>query len=116
MDVACNRELACREVGSVGGDSVYGGVWVGGGVSVVLLAATVSGGFAAERLYVLAAGAGDDSGDFDAGRKGVEYAVGGRDPGAGRGLLDGIQQGIEISDERWRPVVGQFPVTRLRRT
>ena len=37
---------------------------------VVLLAAAVFGGFAVERVYVLAAGAGDDSGDFDLGEKG----------------------------------------------
>ncbi len=63
-------ELAGRALGGLGGDFVHGGVWVGGGVFVVLLVATVFGGFAVECVYVLAAGAGDDSGDFDAGEKG----------------------------------------------
>jgi hypothetical protein len=42
-------------------------------------------------------------------------AVGRRGSGTGRGLLDGIQQGVEISDERERPVTGQFPIRRLTR-
>ena len=112
MVVAGGGELAGGAVGGLGGDFVYGSVWVGGGVFVVLLAAAVSGGFAVERVYVLAASAGDDSGDFDAWGKGIVDGVGGRRTGVGRGLLDGIQQGVEISDERERPVVGQFPITR----
>ena len=67
LDAARGGELASRSLGGVGRDIVHGAVWVGGGVSVVLLAATVFGGFAVECVYVFAAGAGDDSGDFDAG-------------------------------------------------
>lgn len=115
MVVAGGRELAGSALGGLGGDFVYGSVWVGGGVFVVLLAAAVFGSVAVERVYVLAASAGDDSGDFDAGGKGIVDAVGRRGSGTGRGLLDGIQQGVEISDERERPVTGQFPIRRLTR-